>query len=91
MFSRAAAERAALRAARKLFRSYLYGIAIHLVSAERREAGREVTENEKLDSRPVEGSAAENSDAGIWVRNALGHLEQSKREILMLRRIDKLS
>src|ERR1700724_3580862 len=58
------------------FRSYLYGIAIHMVSAERRKAGREVAENEKLDSRAVEGNAAENSDAGIWVRRALGHLEQ---------------
>jgi RNA polymerase sigma-70 factor (ECF subfamily) len=61
------------------------------VSAERRKAGREVAENEKLDSRPLEGNAAENNDAGIWVRNALGHLEQSEREILMLREYEQLS
>src|SRR5271170_3413634 len=49
---------------RARFRSYLYGIAIHMVAAERRKAGREVAENEKLDSRAVEGSGAENNDAG---------------------------
>jgi RNA polymerase sigma-70 factor (ECF subfamily) len=76
---------------RASFRSYLYGIAIHLVAAERRKAGREVVENEKLDSRAQEGNAAENSDAGIWVRKALGHLEQSEREILMLREYEQLS
>jgi RNA polymerase sigma-70 factor (ECF subfamily) len=76
---------------RASFRSYLYGIAIHLVAAERRKTGREVAENEKLDSRAGEGNAAENNDAGIWVRQALEHLEQSEREILMLREYEQLS
>src|ERR1700691_5633847 len=43
---------------RASFRSYLYGIAIHLVAAERRKAGREVVENEKLDSRAETAKAA---------------------------------
>jgi RNA polymerase sigma-70 factor, ECF subfamily len=73
------------------FRSYLYGIAIHLLAAERRKAGREVAENEKLDGRAAEGNTAENSDAGIWVRKALQHLEHSEREILMLREYEQLS
>jgi RNA polymerase sigma factor (sigma-70 family) len=72
---------------RASFRSYLYGIAIHLVAAERRE----VAENEGLDGRAAEGNAAENNDAGIWVRKALGHLEQSEREILMMREYEQLS
>ena len=76
---------------RPSFRSYLYGIAIHLVAAERRKAGREVAENERLDDRAAEGNAAENNDAGIWVRNALGHMDQSEREILMLREYEQLS
>ena len=76
---------------RSTFRSYLYGVAMHMVYAERRKAGREVVENEKLDSRALEGNAAENNDAGIWVRSALGHLEQSEREILMLREYEQLS
>jgi RNA polymerase sigma-70 factor (ECF subfamily) len=76
---------------RASFRSYLYGIAIHLVAAERRKAGREVVENEALDGRTAEGDTAENRDAGIWVRSALGHLEESEREILMLREYEQLS
>jgi RNA polymerase sigma-70 factor, ECF subfamily len=76
---------------RASFRSYLYGIAMHMVSAERRKAGREVAENENLDSRAATGNAEENRDAGIWVRNALGHLESGEREILMLREYEQLS
>ena len=76
---------------RASFRSYLYGIAIHLVSAERRKAGREVAENEKLDDRTMEGNAAEGCDAGIWVRKALAQLETNEREILMLREYEQLS
>src|SRR5580692_4778763 len=34
---------------RASFRSYLYGIAMKMVYAERRKAGREVVENEALD------------------------------------------
>lgn len=76
---------------RASFRSYLYGIALHLVAAERRKARREIAENEKLDGRPMAGGEVEERDAGIWVRKALGHLEQSEREILMLREYEQLS
>lgn len=76
---------------RASFRSYLYGIAIHLISAERRKAGREVAENEKLDDRTLEENAAEGCDAGIWVRRALAHLRTNEREILMLREYEQLS
>lgn len=76
---------------RASFRSYLYGIALHMVAAERRKAGREVTENEKLDDRTVEGNVAEGCDAGIWVRKALEHLGTNEREILMLREYEQLS
>jgi RNA polymerase sigma-70 factor, ECF subfamily len=76
---------------RASFRSYLYGIAIHLVSAERRKAGREVAENQKLDDRTMEGGAAEDREAGIWVRKALEHLRQNDRDILLLREYEQLS
>src|ERR1700677_3702605 len=47
------------------FRSYLYGIAVRMIYAERRKAGRELSENEKLDQRP--GAAGDSAtDAGIW-------------------------
>ena len=62
---------------RASFRSYLYGIAMHMVFAERRKAGREVAENEKLDERVMEENAQGNRDAGIWVRRALEHLEKT--------------
>jgi RNA polymerase sigma-70 factor (ECF subfamily) len=76
---------------RASFRSYLYGIAIHLVSAERRKSGREIVENEKLDERATEDNAGESRDASIWVRKALEHLGKDEREILMLREYEQLS
>jgi RNA polymerase sigma-70 factor (ECF subfamily) len=76
---------------RASFRSYLYGISIHLVSAERRKAGREIAENEQLDGRAIEENAGESRDAGIWVGKALEHLGKDEREILMLREYEQLS
>lgn len=76
---------------RASFRSYLYGIAVHLVSAERRKAGREIAENQKLDDRAMEENPGDSRDAGIWVRNALEHLGKDQREILMLREYEQLS
>jgi RNA polymerase sigma-70 factor (ECF subfamily) len=75
---------------RASFRSYLYGIAMRMVYAERRKAGRELSENEKLDQRPgVAGNSV--TDAGIWVRGALSQLSAEEREILMLREYEQLS
>jgi RNA polymerase sigma-70 factor (ECF subfamily) len=75
---------------RASFRSYLYGIAMRLVYAERRKAGRELSENEKLDQRPnAAGKSA--TDSGIWVRDALAQLQADEREILMLREYEQLS
>jgi RNA polymerase sigma-70 factor, ECF subfamily len=76
---------------RASFRSYLYGIAMNLVFAERRKSGREVSENEKLDQR-VDGHGGQAAtDAGILVREALGQLQNDEREILMLREYEQLS
>lgn len=72
---------------RASFRSYLYGIAIHMVFAERRKSGREVELNEKASDRVSE----ENPDAAVWVRRALEHLEKDDREILMLREYEELT
>lgn len=72
---------------RATFRSYLYGIAIHLVFAERRKAGREVAKDGEIDD-PATG---ENPDAALWVRRALERLEKNDREILMLREYEQLS
>jgi RNA polymerase sigma-70 factor, ECF subfamily len=69
------------------FKSYLYGIAIHLVMAERRKAGREVQQAEGFDCAAPEGAP----EAALWVRQALEQLEGMEREILMLREYEQLS
>jgi RNA polymerase sigma-70 factor, ECF subfamily len=69
------------------FRSYLYGIAIHLVSAEWRKAGREV--QQAMDYDCAANDAA--PDAALWVRRALEQLDATEREILMLREYEQLS
>jgi RNA polymerase sigma-70 factor (ECF subfamily) len=72
---------------RALLRTYLYGIALHLVSAERRKEQREATPAhpalEPLVTDPVEDA--------LWVRGALERLDAAEREILMLREYEQLS
>lgn len=72
---------------RATFRSYLYGIAVHLVFAERRKSGREVAN----DTTAQEPANHENPDASLWVRHALARLDNNEREILMLREYEQLS
>ena len=64
---------------------------MHMVYAERRKAGREVSENEKLDQRVDAGGGPAAADTGIWVRGALEQLQIDEREILMLREYEQLS
>jgi len=84
-------ENAARYEPRASFRSYLYGIAMKLVWAERRKAGREVAENDKLDTRSDAAHADESPESSIWVRDALAKLDAAEREILMLREYEQLS
>jgi RNA polymerase sigma-70 factor (ECF subfamily) len=69
---------------RSAVRSYLFGIAWNLVCSERRRAGRDAGQPAEM---AVDGSA----EASLWVREALGKLEESEREILMLREYEQLS
>jgi RNA polymerase sigma-70 factor (ECF subfamily) len=71
---------------RALFRTYLYGIALNLLAAERRKSGRETAEED-----PPEPVAAGNPEAAVWVRDALERLEPMEREILLLREYEQLS
>ena len=73
------------------FRSYLYGIAMRMTLAERRKSGREVAENEKLDTRVDASTAGDTHDGTIWIRDALEKLAEQEREILMLREYEQLS
>jgi RNA polymerase sigma-70 factor (ECF subfamily) len=70
---------------RALVRTYMYGIALKLVSAERRGQSR------RPDSPLVDQSANPQSDAAIWIGQALVKLEEMDREILMLREYEELS
>lgn len=68
---------------RALVRTYLYGIAFKLLSAERRRHRDADTVLEPfIVGRP---------DEALWVREALGRLDPNDREILMLREYDQLS
>jgi RNA polymerase sigma-70 factor (ECF subfamily) len=66
-------------------RSYLYGIASKLIASERR----------KHHDLPLEEGMADlggsNPDDVVWIRQGLLRLEDSEREILMLREYEQLS
>ena len=78
---------------RALFRTYLYGIAVNMVYAERRKAGREaghLSTAKEADSFPDPATLAE-PDAGLVVRDAVGRLDEGDREVLLLREYEQLS
>ena len=69
---------------RALVRTYLYGIALKLLAAERRRERRS-------DPTPQADSVDGALDNSLWVRRALEKLDASEREILMLREYEQLS
>jgi RNA polymerase sigma-70 factor (ECF subfamily) len=79
---------AARYAQRGTFRSYLFGIASNVLSADRRKAAHRATE--PLDVEPADQEPFD-PDSGIWVRDALASLDEDGREILMLREYEQLS
>jgi RNA polymerase sigma-70 factor (ECF subfamily) len=71
---------------RALVRTYLYGIALKQVSAERRWQSR------RRDQQPsAEPATSSQVEAGIWINQTLSKLEDMDREILMLREYEELS
>lgn len=84
---------AVLRAAaryepRAFFRTYLYGIAMNLLAAERRKAGREESPPAEAPDPPADGG---NPEAALWVRRAIAQLDAGDREVLLLREYEQLS
>lgn len=69
-----------------LVRTYLYGIAFKLLFAERRRQFRDTPVDAFF-----EPAVSANHDASLWVKQALGKLDTSEREILMLREYEQLS
>jgi RNA polymerase sigma-70 factor (ECF subfamily) len=69
---------------RALVRTYLYGIALKLLAAERRRERRK-------DPTPAREASDGGLDNSLWVRRALDKLDGAEREILMLREYEQLT
>ena len=69
---------------RAMVRTWLFGIALNLLSAERR---RHTT----AELPTVEPSTHGSPDEALWVRQALAKLDSVAREILMLREYEQLA
>lgn|SRR5215470_14776620 len=72
---------------RALVRTYLYGIAMNLLLAERRRQFRDAPEGKVAPEPAIENEP----EAVLWIRQALAKLDESEREILMLREYEQLS
>src|SRR5437016_7881035 len=72
---------------RSLVRTYLYGIALKLLAADRRKQPKDELPVESAPEPAVE----EAPDSTRWVRQALEKLEPPESEILMLRQYERLS
>src|SRR4051812_22611265 len=72
---------------RAMVKTYLYGIALKLLAAERRKlSGNEPPIDD--DHEPAEDGPSEKA---LWVRQALEKLDSGEREILMLREYEQLN
>lgn len=72
---------------RALVKTYLYGIALKLLAAERRK----LSGNEPQLGPEHELAQETTPEEGLWVRHALQQLDPNEREILMLREYEQLS
>ena len=72
---------------RALVRTYLYGIALKLVAAERRKFLTSTTSGQS----PTEPKTDGTPERVLWVRQAMEKLDGPEREILMLREYEQLS
>lgn len=72
---------------RALVRTYLYGIALRLLAAERRKPANQEAALESV----AEPASQDTPDTALWIRRALAKLEPGEREILMLREYEQLS
>ena len=72
---------------RAMVRTYLLGIALNLLAAERRK----FLTSSKSGQSPPEPTTDGTPDCVLWVRQALEKLDAQEREILMLREYEQLS
>jgi RNA polymerase sigma factor (sigma-70 family) len=75
---------------RALVRTYLYGIALKLLAAERRKlSGKE--QSAEPEQEPAVPAVNDASEKALWVQQALEKLDVAEREILMLREYEQLN
>jgi RNA polymerase sigma-70 factor (ECF subfamily) len=72
---------------RALVRTYLYAIALNLLMSERR---KQAHDGPDLDSI-AEPATLASAERDLWVRQGLQKLDETEREILMLREYEQLS
>jgi len=72
-------------------RTYLYGIALKLLAAERRRVFRNSAWSSALGLGTTERNTDRTPDSVLWVRQAMERLDASDREIMMLREYEQLS
>jgi len=72
---------------RALVRTYLLGIALKLLAAERRRFLTSTTQRQSAPESKTDGTP----EAALWVRQAMEKLDAPDREILMLREYEELS
>jgi RNA polymerase sigma-70 factor, ECF subfamily len=72
---------------RSLVRTYLYGIALKLLAAERRKVLTSSTVGQSAPEPTTDGTP----EGVLWVRQAMEKLDAADREILMLREYEQLS
>jgi RNA polymerase sigma-70 factor (ECF subfamily) len=72
---------------RALVRTYLYAIALKLLLSERRKHAHDGTDLDFI----AEPAAHASTERALWVREGLLKLDETEREILMLREYEQLS
>jgi RNA polymerase sigma-70 factor (ECF subfamily) len=88
---------AALKAAprfepRALVRTWLFGIAMNLLRADRRKNVGQTSTSVPLNEDLTPAAAADcDPGAALWVREALAQLDDEHREVLLLREYEQLS
>jgi RNA polymerase sigma-70 factor (ECF subfamily) len=73
---------------RALLRTYLYGIALKLLMADRRQQRREPASTLEITAEPSANHAPETT---LWLQQAIAKLDETDREVLMLREYEQLS
>ena len=72
---------------RALVRTYLYAIALKLLLSERRKHAHDGPDIDSI----AEPAAQSSNERALWVREGLQKLDETEREILMLREYEQLS